>query len=81
MESKEIKKKREKPLLDREKRLWEIGDNIMVNNIRIIRVPEDEERDGGRSLFEQIRDDNFTNLGKEKSIQPGKHREPPSKLI
>lgn len=70
MENKEAEKKSKRNLLDHESRLRELSNSIKRNNIHIIRVPEDEEREkGAEGLFEQIIDENFPNLGKEIGIQ------------
>ena len=45
-------------------------DNIKHNNIRIIGVPEGEERDKGpKKIFEEITVENFPNMGKEIATQ------------
>ena len=45
-------------------------DNIKRNNIRIIGVPEGEEREkGSEEIFEDVRVENFPNLGKEIATQ------------
>ena len=44
MENKEAEKKRDKQLLDHKGRIREISDIIIQNNIRIIGIPEGEER-------------------------------------
>ena len=47
--------------------LW---DNIKLTNIRIIGVPEGEEREKPmENLLEEIRAENFLNLAKETDIQ------------
>ena len=47
--------------------LWE---NIKHNNIRIIGVPEGEERETGpEKIFEEITVENFPNMGKEIATQ------------
>ena len=47
--------------------LWE---NIKCNNIRIIGVPEGEEREKGpEKIFEEIIVENFPNMGKEIATQ------------
>ena len=57
------KEKRMKRIEDSLRDLW---DNIKCINIRIIRVPEQEEKKkGNEKMFEQIRDENFPNMGKE----------------
>ena len=52
MERKEAEEKREKQLMDYEGSPWEISDIIKQNNIRIIGVPEEEERErGGQKVY------------------------------
>ena len=47
--------------------LW---DNIKLKNIRIIGVPEGEEREKGpKKILEEIRVENFPNMGKEIASQ------------
>ena len=46
--------------------LKDLWDNIKHNNIRIIEVPEGEEREKGpKKIFEEIIIENFPNMGKE----------------
>ena len=46
--------------------LRDLGDNIKCTNIRIIGVPEEEEkRKGNEKIFEEIIVENFPNMGKE----------------
>ena len=40
-------------------------DNIKHTNIRIIGVPEEEKKKGSEKIFEEIRVENFPNMGKE----------------
>ena len=57
------KEKRMKRIEDSLRELW---DNIKCMNIRIIGVPEEEEkRKGTEKIFEEIRVENFPNMGKE----------------
>ena len=43
-----------------------LGDNIKGTNIRIIGVPEEEEKKkGSEKIFEKIMVENFPNMGKE----------------
>ena len=57
------KEKRKKRIEDRHRDLW---DNIKHTNIRIIGVPEEEEREKGpKKLFEEIIVDKFPNMEKE----------------
>ena len=57
------KEKRLKRIKDSLRDLW---DNIKRTNIRIIRVPEEEEKKkGSEKPFEEIIVENFPNMGKE----------------
>ena len=57
------KEKRMKRIEDSLRDLW---DNIKHTNIRIIGVPEEEEKKkGSEKIFEEIRVENFPNMGKE----------------
>ena len=70
MEHKEAEKKRDKQWLDHKRRIQEICDTIKWNNIRIIGIPEEEERKRGTEwILEQIIAENFPNLRKETGIQ------------
>ena len=57
------KEKRKKRIEDSLRDLW---DNIKHSNIRIIGVPEEEEKKKGtEKIFEEIIVENFPNMGKE----------------
>ena len=61
--SEQNKEKRMKRIGDSLRELW---DNIKHTNIRIIGVPEEEEKKkGSEKIFEEIRVKNFPNVGKE----------------
>ena len=67
---------KEKRLKRNEDSLRELWDNIKRNNIRIIGVPEGEEREKGpEKIFEEIIAENLPNMGKEIPPKPRKHRE------
>ena len=67
------KKKRMKRIEDSLRDLW---DNIKCNNIRIIGIPEEEEKKKGtEKIFEEIIVENFPNMRKEIVRKSGKHRE------
>ena len=52
------------------KTAWDHCDNIKCNNIRIIGVPEGEERKKGpEKIFEEIIVKKFPNMGKEIATQ------------
>ena len=61
------KEKRMKRIEDSLRDLW---DNIKHTNIRIIGVPEEEEKEkGSEKIFEEIIVENFPNMGKEIATQ------------
>ena len=71
--SEQYKEKRMKRIEDSLRDLW---DNIKWANIRIIGVPEEEEkRKGTEKIFEDIIVENFLNMGKEIVSKSRKHRE------
>ena len=58
--------------------LW---DNIKRNNIRIIGVPEGEEREKGpEKIFEEIIIENFPNMGKEIATQVQEAQRVPGRI-
>ncbi|VFV41583.1 Hypothetical predicted protein [Lynx pardinus] len=70
MENNEAEKKRETKAKEDDLRIREISDPLKRNNIRIIGVPEEEEREiGVKGLHEQIIVENFPNLGKDTDIK------------
>ena len=61
---------KEKRMKRNENSLRGLCDNIKHNNIRIIGVPEGEEREKGpEKIFEEIIVENFSNMGKEIATQ------------
>ena len=61
---------KEKRMKRNEDNLRDLWDNIKPNNIRIMGVPEGEEREKGpEKLFEEIIVENFPNMGKEIATQ------------
>ena len=73
-----IKKKKIKKNEDSLRDLW---DNIKCTNIRIIGVPEGEEREkGAENLFEEIMAENFPNLAKETDTQVQEAQRVPNKM-
>ena len=70
MEITDAEQKREKRLKTNEESLRELWDNIKRTNIRIIGVPEGEEREKGtEKIFQEIIAKNFPNMGKEPLTQ------------
>ena len=63
-------KTKEKRMKRNEDSLKDLWDNIKCNNIRIIGVPEGEEREKGpKKISEEIIVENFPNMGKEIATQ------------
>ena len=59
-------KKEEKRMKRIEENLRDLWDNTKCTNIRIIGVPEEEEKKkGSEKIFEEIIVENFPNMGKE----------------
>ena len=70
-----IEENNEKRMKRNEDSLRDLWDNIKCNNVRIIGVPEGEEREkGSEKIFKEIIVENFPNMGKE-IIKSKKHRE------
>ena len=64
---------KEKRMKRNEDSLRDLWDNIKCNNIRVIGVPEGEEREKGHGkIFEEIIVENFPNMGKEIATQDRK---------
>ena len=69
-ENKEAEQKRDKQLLEHKGRIQEISDTIRWNNIRIIGIPEEEERERvAEDILERIIGENFPNMAKGTSIK------------
>ena len=65
-----MEQKKEKRMKRNEDSLRDLWDNIKHNNIRIIGVPEGEEREKvPKKIFEEIIVENFPNMGKEIATQ------------
>ena len=65
-----MEQNKEKTMKRNEDSLRDLWDNIKCNNIRAIGVPEGEEREKGpEKILEEIIDENFPNIGKERDIQ------------
>ena len=61
--------------------LRDLWDNIKRNNIRIIRVPEGKEREKGpEKIFEEIKVENFPNMGKEIATQVQEAQRVPGRI-
>ena len=65
-----VEQNKEKRMKRNEDSLRDLWDNIKLNYIRIIGVPEGEEREKGpEKIFEEIIVENFPNIGKEVACQ------------
>ena len=65
-----VEQNKEKTMKRNEDSLRDLWDNIKCTNIRIIEVPEGEEREKGpEKIFEEIIVENFPNMGKEIATQ------------
>ena len=65
-----VEKNKEKRMKRNEDSLRDLWDNIKRNNIRIIVISEGEEREKGpEKIFEEIKVENFPNMGKEIATQ------------
>ena len=61
-----VEQNKEKRMKKIEDSLRDLGDNIKCTNIRIIGVPEEEEKNkGSEKIFEEIIVENFPNMGKQ----------------
>ena len=70
IENNKAEKKREIQAKEHDLRIREISDSVKRNNIIIIGVTEEEEREiGVEGLCEQIIAENFPNLGKDTDIK------------
>ena len=72
---------KEKRMKINEDSLRDLWDNIKLNNIRIIGVPEGEEREKGpEKIFKEITDENFSNVGKEIATQVQEAQSVPGRI-
>ena len=72
---------KEKRMKRNDDSLRDLWDNIKCNNIRIIGVPEVEEREKGpKKIFEEIIVENFPNMGKEIVTQVQEVRRVPYRI-
>ncbi|KAF0887397.1 LORF1 protein, partial [Crocuta crocuta] len=70
IEKEETEKKIDKLIQEHERRVQELSDTIKWNNIRIIGIPEEEERGkGAEGVLEQIIAGNFPNLRREVDVE------------
>ena len=76
MEFTAAEQNKEKRMKRNEDSLRDLWDNIKCNNIRIIEVPEGEEREKGpEKILQEVIFENFPNMGKKIATQVRKRRE------
>ena len=81
VENKRADQKMERKVLDYVSRLRELGDSIQCNNICLIGVPKEEEREKrAEGLFQKIKAENSPNLEKEMDIQIQEAQRTPMKI-
>ena len=74
-------KKKKKRIKRNEDNLRDIWDNVKCPNIRIIGVPEEEDKKKGREkLFEEIIAENFPKMGKEIATQVQETQRVPNRI-
>ena len=72
----DMEQKGEKRLKRNEDSLRELWDNVKCTNIHTIRVTEGKEKDKvTEKIFEEIRAENFPNMGRNHSLKSRKHNE------
>ncbi len=81
-ESTQSEQLREKQIKNNENNIRDLWDNIKCANLRIIGVPEGEERTKGiEKVFAEIMTENFPNLKKESDIQVQEAQRVPNRNI
>ena len=76
-----VEQNKEKRMKRNEDTLRDLWDNIKHNNIRIIGVPEGEEREKGpEKIFEEIIVENFPNMGREIATQVQEAQQVPYRI-
>ena len=66
VEINESERKKEKPIKRNEDNLRDLWDNVKCPNIRIIEVPEEEDKKKDHEkIFEEIKVENFPKMGRE----------------
>ena len=76
-----VEHNKEKRMKRNEDSLRDLWGNIKCTNIRIIGVPEGEEREKGpKKIFEEIIVENFPNMGKEMATQVQEAQRVPGRI-
>ena len=78
---KRVKKKKELRIKRNEDNLRDLWDNVKCPNIRIIGVPEVEDKNKGHEkILEEIRVENFLKMGKEIATQVQETQRVPNRI-
>ena len=81
VEINESERKKEKWIKRNEDNLRDLQDNIKCSNIRIIGVPEEEDKKKGHEkILEEIIVENFPKIGKEIAIQVQETQRVPNRI-
>ena len=74
-------KKKKKRIKSKEDNLRDLWENVKHHNIRIIGVPEKEDKKKGHEkIFEEIIVENFPNMGKEIATQVQETQRVPNRI-
>ena len=81
VEIKEAERKKEKRIKRNEDNLRDLWDNVKCPNIRIIGVPEEEDKNKGHEkILEEIIVENFLKMGKEIATQVQETQRVPNRM-
>ena len=80
MEIMDVEQKREKRLKTNEESLRELWDNVKCTNICILGVPGEEREKGTEKIFQEIKAENFPNIGKKQLTQIQEAQQVPYKI-
>ena len=79
VEINEAERKKEKRIKRNEDNFRGLWDNVKCHNIRIIAVPEEEDKKKGHEKIEEIIVENFPKMGKETATQVQETRRVPNR--
>ena len=80
VEINEAERKKEKRIKRNEENLRDLWDNVKRPNIRIIGVPEEEDKKGHEKILEEIIAENFPKMGKEIATQVQETQRVPNRI-
>ena len=80
VEINEAERKKEKRIKRNEDNLRDLWDNVKCPNIRIIGVPEEEDKKGHEKILEEIIAENFPKMGKEIATQVQETQRVPNRI-